>query len=566
MTNGPSAEKIGPITTDPRAKCTMTCSKLQALFVIGMLLQMAVSLNTFGDTNHGSSLSPYENALGGVTQQNQKWRPAAAKMTETSGNADCDDCFSWDIDGSGKAEPLTDGLIVLRYLFGFSDEALISGALANNASRTSSEALTSFLKTHEAELDIDGDDRSEPLTDGLLLLRYLFGFDGFALTDGATSSAATRATPSSIEGFILAHLPETQNDPTATPELAWDFAPAPASKVGTTQTAVDRVIDHIFTDIAVQAALVTKDGYLIGERFSPGYDADSLGTSWSVAKSFYSAAIGAAIGEGLISSVNLKASEIITEWQGTAKADVTLHNMLQMRSGYSSIDDVFFSTDQTAYSIDRPRIRVPGARFAYSNANSQLFEPILKRTTGLSAHDYLSLKILEPIGINLNDVGLWLDATGDNPMTYCCIDMKPTDFARFGLLYARGGQWRGTQIVPTDYVTSSLTANGWYGYQWWIMNSAYFSGESVPIEVSAAQGLDGQYIFIWPEEDVVVVVLSQYSHPVEQGYVLDLTSVPPNYPVTCTARNSCPGTLEASVQSFGHLELVERMAALGDSL
>ncbi|MGB1757444.1 MAG: hypothetical protein ACPHHQ_11685, partial [Pseudomonadales bacterium] len=76
----------------------MTCSKFQALFVIGMLLQMAVSLNTFSDTNHGSSLSPYENALGGVTQQKQKWRPAAAKMTETSGNADCDDCFSWDID------------------------------------------------------------------------------------------------------------------------------------------------------------------------------------------------------------------------------------------------------------------------------------------------------------------------------------------------------------------------------------------------------------------------------------------------------------------------------------
>jgi CubicO group peptidase (beta-lactamase class C family) len=353
-----------------------------------------------------------------------------------------------------------------------------------------------------------------------LLLRYLFGFEASALITGAIGSNAQRTETAAITDFIKTRLPETQNDAPAVLQPAWDFAPALAEQVGTNQAAVNGVIDHVFTDTAVQAVLVTKDGYLIGERYSQGYDADSLGTSWSVAKSFYSAAIGVAIDEGHITSVDQKASDIITEWQGTAKANVTLHQMLQMRSGYSAFDNVFFETDQTAYAIDRPLVRAPGSQFAYSNANSQLFETILRRTTGLSAHDYLSQKILAPIDIDLKAVGLWFDPSGFNPLTYCCIDMKAADFARFGLLYARDGQWRGNQILPAAYVASSLTANGWYGYQWWILNAAYFSGEPAAIEVASAQGLNGQYIFVWPEEDVVIVVLSQYSHAVEQGYVV----------------------------------------------
>ena len=531
----------------------------QCLIVI--FLQLFLNSDTLGEPNQSVSLSPYENAPPGTQPQRLKSVPAKTQATEDAASATCLDCFSWDIDASGKAEPLTDGLIILRYLFGFTNDALVSGALADNATRRSSLDIYAFLETHAAQLDVDGDGRAEPLTDGLLLLRYLFGFETSALITGAIGSNAQRTETAAITDFIKTRLPETQNDAPAVLQPAWDFAPALAEQVGTNQAAVNGVIDHIFTDTAVQAVLVTKDGYLIGERYSQGYDADSLGTSWSVAKSFYSAAIGVAIDEGHITSVDQKASDIITEWQGTAKANVTLHQMLQMRSGYSAFDNVFFETDQTAYAIDRPLVRAPGSQFAYSNANSQLFETILRRTTGLSAHDYLSQKILAPIDIDLKAVGLWFDPSGFNPLTYCCIDMKAADFARFGLLYARDGQWRGNQILPAEYVTSSLTANGWYGYQWWILNAAYFDGEPAAIEVASAQGLDGQYIFVWPEEDVVIVVLSQYSHAVEQGYVVS----PINYPDTCTARNSCPGAIGPKVPSFSHRVLVERMVPLGDS-
>jgi hypothetical protein len=97
------------------------------------------------------------------------------------------------------------------------------------------------------------------------------------------------------------------------------------------------------------------------------------------------------------------------------------------------------------------------------------------------------------------------------------------------------------------------------------MNSAYFAGQAVPIEIAAAQGLDGQFIFVWPDEDIVVVVLTQYSHAVEQGYQFNLSGIPLNYPDTCTARNNCPGASGTPVPSFGHLGLVERVAQLVDA-
>ena len=479
--------------------------------------------------------------------------------------AACGDCFSWDIDASGRAEPLTDGLIILRYLFGFSDQSLVSGVIATGATRTNAPDITAYLEVHAAELDIDNDGELQPLTDGLLLLRYLFGFSEASLIDGAISQSASRPDATDISAYLSNRLPSTQNLAPAILPPAWDFTVVLPSQVGSKAAAVDDLVDYIFADAAVQSTLVTKDGYIIGERYRQGFDTNSLGTSWSVAKSFYSAAIGAALADGLIESVDQKASEIITEWQGTDKADITLHDMLQMRSGYSASDEVFLAADQTTYAINRPVVRDPGSRFAYSNANSQLFEPILRRVTGMSAHDYLSEKILTPIDIDVTKIGLWLDSTGVNPLTYCCIDMPTIDFARFGLLYARDGEWRGNQIVPQEYVKSSLIANGWYGYQWWIMNSAYFSGQSVPIEIAAAQGLDGQFIFVWPDQDIVVVVLTQYSHAVEQGYQFNLSGIPLNYPDTCTARNNCPGASRTPVPSFGHLGLVERVAQLVDA-
>ena len=102
---------------------------------------------------------------------------------------------------------LSDGLLVIRHLFGFSGASLTSGATTTEGARTSAEAISSYLSDAEAELDIDGDGQSKALTDGLLLIRYLFGFSGDSLTAGAIGEGAQRATAEEIESYIEARKP-----------------------------------------------------------------------------------------------------------------------------------------------------------------------------------------------------------------------------------------------------------------------------------------------------------------------------------------------------------------------
>jgi hypothetical protein len=102
-----------------------------------------------------------------------------------------DDCLRFDFDYDGKTGALTDGLIAIRYLFGFTGESLSNGAVSS-AARFDQSSVEQFLQAAAPKLDIDGDNKSQALTDGLLLIRYLFGFEGDALFNGATSLEATR--------------------------------------------------------------------------------------------------------------------------------------------------------------------------------------------------------------------------------------------------------------------------------------------------------------------------------------------------------------------------------------
>ena len=116
---------------------------------------------------------------------------------------------NWDIDGNGQAKPLTDGLLALRYLFGFKDNTLISNAVGNGATRSTAIEIQAYLLSgvESEELDIDGDGEVKPLTDGLLLLRYLFGFKGSTLINNALGKNATRTTAIEIEAFLLTRMP-----------------------------------------------------------------------------------------------------------------------------------------------------------------------------------------------------------------------------------------------------------------------------------------------------------------------------------------------------------------------
>ena len=115
--------------------------------------------------------------------------------------------LSFDVDGNLEAQPLTDGLLVMRHLFGFSGDALISDAVSVGANRESSEAIAEYLAEGDLELDIDGNGKAEPLTDGLLLIRYLYKFSGEFLIKGAIGAGAKRNTAEEVEAYIKERVP-----------------------------------------------------------------------------------------------------------------------------------------------------------------------------------------------------------------------------------------------------------------------------------------------------------------------------------------------------------------------
>ena len=109
--------------------------------------------------------------------------------------------FDLDIDGNGVVDALTDGLLILGFLFDLEGEALTDGVIAPDATRTA-EAIVELLTRFRSLFDIDGDGQTNALTDGLLILGYLFELRGEALTEGLVSEEATRSSPELIGDYI----------------------------------------------------------------------------------------------------------------------------------------------------------------------------------------------------------------------------------------------------------------------------------------------------------------------------------------------------------------------------
>ena len=117
-------------------------------------------------------------------------------------NAQQNQNLTLDIDGDGEFDALTDGLLVIRSMFGLSGDALIDGVLGQNAQRSSSNEIEQRIVLLGNKLDVDGNGQVDALTDGLLTLRFLFGLSGTTLVDNVIAANATRFEPSEIESHF----------------------------------------------------------------------------------------------------------------------------------------------------------------------------------------------------------------------------------------------------------------------------------------------------------------------------------------------------------------------------
>lgn len=287
----------------------------------------------------------------------------------------------------------------------------------------------------------------------------------------------------------------------AWPGLEWESA-TPESQ-GLCPDALESAIDYAFADGAdTGAVIIVRNGRIVAERYADDREASDQATSWSVAKSFTSALVGAALDDGLIDSLDQSMADFIPAWQDTDKAAITLRHMMTVRTALEILDggEFYEGADQLQMSIDRALTGTPGDKlYDYSNSDVMLAGEVVRVATGMSAEAYLDTRIGATIGFS----GDWWTDSAGHVMTYCCLDAMPRHFARFGLLFARRGQWNGQAVLSNDWFTTSTEPayNDDYGFYWWPGGGVGF----------VALGLHGQIVGIYPDADLVATRFSRYT-------------------------------------------------------
>jgi CubicO group peptidase (beta-lactamase class C family) len=204
----------------------------------------------------------------------------------------------------------------------------------------------------------------------------------------------------------------------------------------------------------------------------------------------------------------------------TLKRRITIENLLSMQSGLQSTSfgnygDWVSSSNWVRYAIRLPMADVPGGKMQYSTGSTHLLSAILTRATGASTWAYAREKLARPLGLDLrawttDPQGIYF---GGNEMR-----LTPRDMLTFGELYRNGGVHDGKQVVPREWIAASWVPrtvsrfNGHrYGYGWWIR-------ESGDHPVYFAWGYGGQYIFIVPDLQLVMVATSDADLPRENEH------------------------------------------------
>ncbi len=279
------------------------------------------------------------------------------------------------------------------------------------------------------------------------------------------------------------------------------------------------------------AFLVIKDSTYIFERYFLDGDQDSVSNSFSAAKSIVGILVGAAVLDGKIKSVDDPISNYIVQFKNTDVGAVTVKDLLTMSSGIKwdeGYTSLFGPTTKAYYgsNIEEQMFSLtlkakPGTIFEYQSCNTQLLAMVVERATGISLPEYTSEKLWKPIGAKRD--ALWsLDASGGVAKAYCCFYARARDFARIGLLVMNQGRAaNGQPVVDSTYfrqmvspaqgvVDTSGRSVDFYGYQWWLVN---YKGR----EIYYARGIQGQYVFVVPADNLVVVRLGHQRSKIKVG-------------------------------------------------
>jgi len=341
------------------------------------------------------------------------------------------------------------------------------------------------------------------------------------------------ADVSAIEQLPL--LPNAKYAPATDSGLPWQTPKQPNSPSGNSQ--LDQVITQAFSQhygagARTSAVLVATPEQLLAEHYIDGFNPTTSQRTWSVAKSIGASIIGVAVQQKLL-TVGQPAG--LQNWSSALdpRQQISLEHLLHMASGLDSqvagnrTDRVYLGGGLVSDTATEAALEaLPGTRWKYANNDTMLVGRVLRERFP-SSEAYLQFvfsQLLNKLG--MQHTFLETDWQGDLVIS-SQVWTTARDLARLGILHLHNGQWQGEQILPPNwlrYVSTPApsqpprTNNAGqpipgYGAQWWLFDAGF---PGLPTDTIAARGNRGQYLFVIPSRNLVIV---------RRGY--DLAGEPP---------------------------------------
>ena len=278
---------------------------------------------------------------------------------------------------------------------------------------------------------------------------------------------------------------------------------------------------------SVTGLLVLKDGETVYEVYQRGNTPETRWMSMSVVKSITSTLVGAALRDGHIESLDDNVADYVPALEGSAYDGVSIKDILLMASGVAW-DETYTDPESDRRDLLRaqlaqedgalmevmaalPRAGEPGTIHNYSTGETSVLSEVVKGAVGGSVAEYLSEKIWTPYGME-TDAEWWLDSEGGHVIGGSGLSATLRDYARFGQFFLEGGAgvlpegWTDTAGLPQTLETGETIE---YGYMWW----PAWTEASIEDEAYAAIGIQGQYVYINPAEQVVIAVTAAQPEP-----------------------------------------------------
>ena len=400
--------------------------------------------------------------------------------------------------------------LLMPVITGYAAKNLASGVFLAGRSQQSLEAEDlnfSIIKFTSNKVDTVKKEVVSRFLWGKSKAIYLDGYGCTLVKEYSEDEIRSRAYPRTV---VLPENPDTIPWPMG--DLMPDSLPE-----GIEMAKLDHAVKMVMSDTipfkGTFALTVVYKGQPVAEAYRADMNARTRFLSWSMAKSFTNALIGIRVKQGLM---DIDKPLDFASWAMGKPKQITMSNLIHMNSGldwneeYGNLSDVTVMLhkvgDMGSYALEKKEAYRPDSVWYYSSGTTNI-ACLALRETFASDPDYWHFPREELFNkIGMRSAVFELDASGTFVgSSYLYATMR--DYARFGLLYLHNGNWLGEQVLPVGWVDYTTTpangSNGKYGAFFWLNQSG--DQPDAPDDTFMCKGHDGQFIFIVPSKDLVVV-------------------------------------------------------------